>query len=190
MKLILATKNNGKVHELAEILKGHEIITMSEAGFTEDIEETGKTFEENALIKAEAVCAASHLPVIADDSGLEVFALDMRPGIFSARYAGEGTSYKEKIEILLEELKDKTDRRARFVCCAALCFPDKRRYTFRGEVYGSIAFSPKGDNGFGYDPVFLFEDGRTFAEISAEEKNKFSHRSRAFHKLFDYLKII
>lgn len=190
MKLILATKNNGKVRELSEILKGHEIITMSEAGFTEDIAETGKTFEENALIKAEAVCAASHLPVIADDSGLEVFALDMRPSIYSARYAGEEISYEEKMKILLGELEDKKDRRARFVCCAALCFPDDRKYTFRGEVYGSIAFAPKGNNGFGYDPIFLLEDGRTFAEISAEEKNEFSHRSRAFHKLFDYLKII
>lgn len=187
MKLILATKNSGKVRELSQILKSHEIITMTEAGYEGEIEETGKTFEENALIKARAVCESLGLPAVADDSGLEVYALGMRPGIYSARYAGENTSYDVKIKKLLEEMEGKNDRRARFVCCAAICFPGGKSFIFKGEIPGSIALSPKGENGFGYDPVFLLDDGRTMAQLTNEEKNKISHRYRAFQKLSEFL---
>lgn len=188
MKLIFATKNKGKVNELSEILKDHEIITMSAAGFYKDIVETGKTFEENSLIKARAVCSALGKPSIADDSGLEVYALDMCPGIYSARYAGEKATDEDNIEKLLKEMRNVKDRHARFVCCAALAFPDGRSFTFQGEAYGTIGYSKKGSKGFGYDPVFIYKDGRTYAEIPAKEKNIISHRFRAFLRLSEFLK--
>lgn len=184
MRFVLATKNKGKVKELKEIIKGADIITMDEAGFHEDIEENGKTFEENALIKARAVCAALGLPAMADDSGLEVYALSMRPGIYSARYAGENATDADRVQKLLSEMDGKEDRRARFVCAAALCMPDGRETVCRGETNGNLLLSPQGTGGFGYDPIFV-PDGfnKTFAELPAEEKNKISHRRRAFDKL-------
>ena len=189
MRFILATKNKGKVKELKEIIKGADIITMDEAGFNEDIEENGKTFEENALIKARAVCRALGGSAIADDSGLEVFALEMRPGIYSARYAGEKATDADRVAKLLSEMDGKEDRRARFVCAAALCTPSGEEFVFRGETSGVLLTSPRGAGGFGYDPVFVPEGyEKTFAELSAEEKNKISHRRRAFDKLSETIK--
>ena len=189
MKIILATKNKGKVKELKEIIKGADIITMDEAGFHKDIEENGKTFEENALIKARAVCKALSLPAIADDSGLEVFALSMRPGIYSARYAGEKATDADRVAKLLLEMDGKDDRRARFVCAAALCLPSGIEYVCRGETNGVLLTAPRGAGGFGYDPVFVPEGfEKTFAELAAEEKNKISHRRRAFDKLSEIIK--
>ena len=184
MELVLATKNKGKVRELKEIIKGAHIITADEAGFYAEIEENGKTFEENALIKAEAVCKAVSKPVIAVDSGLEVFALNMRPGIFSARYAGENATDADRVSKLLAELVGSEDRRARFVCAAALCLPDGRHFVFRGETDGVITEKPRGSGGFGYDPVFV-PNGyyKTFSELSENEKNMISHRKKAFEKL-------
>ncbi len=184
MELVLATKNKGKVRELKEIIKGAHIITADEAGFHAEIEENGKTFEENALIKAEAVCKAVSKPVIADDSGLEVFALNMRPGIFSARYAGENATDADRVSKLLAELVGSEDRRARFVCAAALWLPDGRHFVFRGETDGVITEKPRGSGGFGYDPVFV-PNGyyKTFSELSENEKNMISHRKKAFEKL-------
>lgn len=184
MRIIFATKNRGKVSEAREILDGVELITMTEAGYTEEIIEDGKSFEENALIKARSVCRATGCPCVADDSGLEVYALDMQPGIYSARYAGEGCSDRDRYEKLLEQMKDKSDRRARFVCAAAVCFPDGREFVCRGEAAGEILHAPEGEGGFGYDPVFFHrETGKTFAAMNADEKNKISHRKRAFEKL-------
>lgn len=181
MKFILATKNKGKALELRSILKEHEIMTMTEAGYNEEIEENGTTFEENALIKARFLANKSALPCIADDSGLEVTALDMRPGIYSARY--EATD-ERRIKKLLSELKGVSDRSARFVSAAALCFPDGREFVCRGEVYGNITKEPRGTGGFGYDPVFeSVESSKTFGEMTDKEKNEISHRRRAFEKL-------
>ena len=189
MRFILATKNKGKVKELKEIIKGADIITMDEAGFHEDIEEGGKTFEENALIKARAVSSALGVPTIADDSGLEVFALSMRPGIYSARYAGENATDADRVAKLLSEMEGREDRRARFVCAAALCMPDGREIVCRGETNGNLLLAPQGTGGFGYDPIFVPEGfQKTFAEIPAEEKNKISHRRRAFDKLSETIK--
>lgn len=184
MELVLATKNKGKVRELKEIIDIAHIITSEEAGFFDETEETGKTFEDNALLKAEAVCKAVCKPVIADDSGLEVYALSMRPGIFSARYAGENATDKDRVLKLLNEMKNQKDRRARFVCAAALCLPDGRHFVFRGETHGVITEKPRGCGGFGYDPVFVPNGyDKTFSELSEEEKNKISHRKKAFDKL-------
>ena len=184
MKFVLATKNKGKVSELRKILQSEDIITMSEAGFDEDIVEDGKTFEENALIKARAVCKALSSPAIADDSGIEVYALDMAPGIYSARYAGEGATDEIRVEKLLSELSGKEDRRARFVCAAALCLPDGREFAVKGILDGEVTEFPQGNGGFGYDPVFKpcgFD--KTVAELSGEEKNRISHRAKAFGEL-------
>lgn len=181
MKFILASKNKGKALELRSILKEHEIITMAEAGYNYEIDENGKTFEENALIKARFLANKSGFPCIADDSGLEVTALDMRPGIFSARYE---TTDERRIRKLLFELQGVSDRSARFVSAAAACFPDGREFVCRGEVYGNITLEPRGTGGFGYDPVFeSVESGKTFGEMSDIEKNEISHRRRAFEKL-------
>lgn len=184
MRFILATQNKGKVSELCKILSNDEIITMGEAGFDEEIIEDGNSFEENALIKARAVCKKMGAPAIADDSGLEVYALDMRPGIYSARYAGEGATDEERVIKLLEEMENKTDRRGRFVCAAAVCFPDGREAVCRGVVEGMMLTAPIGDGGFGYDPIFK-PDGfdKTMSQMTREEKNAISHRAIAFEKL-------
>ena len=184
MKFVLATKNKGKVSELRKILQDSEIVTMTEAGFDEDIVEDGSTFEENALIKARAVCSALGTAAIADDSGIEVYALDMAPGIYSARYAGEGATDEDRVIKLLSELEGKDDRRARFVCAAALCMPDGREAVCKGVIEGVVLQSPRGDGGFGYDPVFKpIGFDKTVAEMSGDEKNEISHRAKAFMAL-------
>ena len=183
MKVILASKNQHKLTELSAILSqlGFEIALESEYGLDIDVEETGTTFEENSFLKADAVMKASGLPVLADDSGLMVDALDGAPGVYSARY-GHKASDKERTAYLLENMKDVQEgkRGAKFVCVITCLFPDGRKIVARGECPGVIARAPHGENGFGYDPVFyLPELGMTYAELPSEQKNAISHRARA-----------
>lgn len=189
---VIATKNEKKLLELARILEplGIAAVTAEQAGFElMDVEETGQTFEENALLKAQAACDQTGMPAVADDSGLMVDALDGAPGIYSARYAGEGASDAKKIEKLLGAMKDVPvqARGARFVSAVCCVFPRGEMLTVRGECEGSIAFAPKGQGGFGYDPVFLVEGGRSYAELSAQEKDALSHRGRALRALAEQL---
>ena len=183
MKVILASQNQHKLVELSAILSqlGFEIALESEYGLDIEVEETGTTFEENSLLKAEAVMKASGLPVLADDSGLMVDALHGAPGVYSARY-GHKASDKERTAYLLENMKDVPEERrgAKFVCVITCLFPDGRKIVARGECPGVIARAPHGENGFGYDPVFyLPELGMTYAELPSEQKNAISHRARA-----------
>ena len=183
MKVILASMNQHKLTELSAILSqlGFEIALESEYGLDIDVEETGTTFEENSFLKADAVMKASGLPVLADDSGLMVDALDGAPGVYSARY-GHKASDKERTAYLLENMKDVPEERrgAKFVCVITCLFPDGRKIIARGECPGVIARAPHGENGFGYDPVFyLPELGMTYAELPSEQKNAISHRARA-----------
>lgn len=191
MKLVLASKNPGKLKELQEILGslGVEVLLESQVGLDLEVEETGTTFAENAFLKADAVMRASGLPAIADDSGLVVDALDGAPGVYSARFGGK-ESDGERTALLLEKLEGVPEekRTARFVSAIACCLPDGRTITADGSCEGVIADAPRGQGGFGYDPVFLVPPlGRTFAELSAEEKNRISHRGsalRAFAEKF------
>ena len=183
MKVILASKNQHKLTELSAILSGlgFEIALESEYGLDIDVDETGTTFEENSLLKAEAVMKASGLPVLADDSGLMVDALDGAPGVYSARY-GHKSSDGERTAFLLENMKDVADekRTAKFVCVITCLWPDGRKIVARGECPGVITREVHGENGFGYDPVFyLPELGMTYAELPSEQKNAISHRARA-----------
>lgn len=190
MKIIVATKNQGKIKEIKRIFKDIdiEVITQEEAGISIDVEETGDTFEKNALIKARAVSLLCDDIVMADDSGLCVDALDGRPGVYSARYAGEGATDSEKIQKLLGEMENIEDRRAKFVCSMALIMPDGREFTESGEVHGEIMTEPQGEGGFGYDPVFYsLELGKSFAIASQDEKNSVSHRSRALNAIYKVL---
>lgn len=193
MRIVVATKNANKIREISQVLSplGFEVISQTDAGFDIDVEETGDTFEKNALLKARAVALICDDCVLADDSGLCVDALDGRPGVYSARYAGEGASDADKIAKLLGELNGVDNRRAKFMTSMAFIFPDGREITTCGEVHGEITYEPSGENGFGYDPVFLSDDlNKTFAEANADEKNSVSHRSRALSKLYDKLKEI
>ena len=183
MKVILASKNPHKLTELSAILSQHgfEIALESEYGLDIDVDETGTTFEENSLLKAEAVMKASGLPVLADDSGLMVDALNGAPGVYSARY-GHKSSDGERTEFLLENMKGVPDdkRTAKFVCVITCLWPDGRKIVARGECPGVITREVHGENGFGYDPVFyLPERGMTYAELPSEQKNAISHRARA-----------
>ena len=192
-KLVFATGNMNKLREIKQILEGLdvEVLSMKEAGVDVDIVEDGTTFEENALIKARAVSKASGHLALADDSGLEVDALDKEPGIYSARYMGEDTSYDIKNANIIERLEGVPDERrtARFVCAMSAVFPDGTEKTFVRTMEGRIGYEIAGANGFGYDPIFyLPEYGKTSAEISPEEKNAISHRGKALRALADYLK--
>ena len=192
-KIIFATGNAGKMKEIREILQdmNMEILSMKEAGIEADIIEDGKTFEENAMIKAEAISKMTGEIVLADDSGLEIDYLNKEPGIYSARYMGEDTSYHIKNASLIERLNGVPDekRTARFVCAVAAAFPDGSVKTVRGTMEGRIGYEEKGENGFGYDPIFyLPEYGCTSAELSGEEKNKISHRGKALRAIKDELK--
>jgi len=189
-KVLLASNNAHKIKEIRAILGDFfDIVSLREAGVESDPEEKGKTFEENARIKAVAGMKASGMPCIADDSGLEVLALDCRPGVMSARYSGSHGDDAANNEKLLAELADKPDRSARYVCVICMAFPDGRELEARGECYGEILKEKRGNGGFGYDPLFYFPQfGKTFAEISAEEKNEVSHRNaalKAFEKLWE-----
>ena len=188
-RLIIATHNPHKREELQSILKNDlqndvEILTLDDIHPPiGDIEETGLTLEDNALIKAIAVHEKTGLPTIADDTGLEVDALDGAPGVFSARYSGENASYQSNVKKLLAEMLDKTNRGAKFSTVIAFIDENNEQHLFRGEVDGEIALAPRGTNGFGYDPIFIPESQpKTFAEMTSEEKNWISHRSRALRK--------
>ncbi|MFD3202346.1 XTP/dITP diphosphatase [Bacillus sp. LR_5] len=185
---IIATHNPGKVKEFKEILepRGYEVKSLAEIGFAEEIEETGHTFEENAILKAEAVAKAVNKMVIADDSGLSIDNLGGRPGVYSARYAGEQKDDQANIEKVLSELKgiEKEQRTARFRCALAVSIPGEETKTVEGHVEGYIAEEPRGEYGFGYDPIFIVKDkDKTMAELTSDEKNKISHRADALKKL-------
>ena len=195
MKLVLASKNPKKLKEMNEILSGMgvEVCLQADAGIDIDVEETGTTFEENSLLKAKAVMEASGLPAIADDSGLCVDALNGAPGVYSARYGGEGLDDAGRYRLLLSSMPAGKPRTAKFVSVITCCFPNGDVLTARGECPGTIAFAPMGEGGFGYDPVFFLPKlKKTFAQLSAEEKNAISHRGRALEafqaKLEEYLK--
>ena len=194
MKVVLASKNAHKLQELQDILsaQGVEVILDSAAGVDVEVEETGTTFEENSLLKARAVMEASGLPAIADDSGLMVDALNGAPGVYSARYGGPGLDDAGRYRLLLENMRGVLDRKCRFVSAITLCMPSGDIVTARGECPGTLAYAPQGENGFGYDPIFFVpEKKKTFAQLTAEEKNAISHRGRALQlfqeKLSAYL---
>ena len=191
-RIIFATGNEGKMKEIREILGDldYEILSMKEAGVDVDIVEDGETFEENAIIKATTVMKATGSIVLADDSGLEVDYLNKEPGVMSARYMGENTSYRIKNQIIIDRLDGVPDekRTARFVCVIAAAFPDGRVETRRGTIEGRIAYEPAGENGFGYDPIFYYPEKKmTTAQLSPEEKNKVSHRGKALRLIKEVL---
>lgn len=190
-RLVIATNNAGKLREYKELLSpfGFEVISMREAGFSEEIVEDGDTFEENAHIKARAVFEATGIPTMADDSGLEIDFLDGAPGVYSARYAGEGATDAERCEKVLSEMHGvaRELREARFVCSIYFIYDDENEYSVSGEVRGYIGDEPLGENGFGYDPIFMLDEDESMATISDEEKNKISHRANAFQKLAEIL---
>ena len=193
-EIILATNNKNKVEEMKEKLKKFDIdvISQKEAGFDIDVEETGTTFLENAILKAETIYKLSKKPALADDSGLEVDYLDGAPGVYSHRFAGENASDEDRINKMLNLMKDVPEekRTARFK--SVLCYIDLKgeKHIFEGIAEGKIGYESKGNNGFGYDPIFIYEDGRTFAEMTKDEKNKVSHRGRAVQKFIEYIENI
>lgn len=195
MKFVLATHNPGKLREMAAILSqfGVEVVSPGDLGITVDVEETGTTFAENAMLKARAICEAAGLPAIADDSGLCVDALNGGPGVYSARYGGEGLDDRGRYMLLLNNLRGQTTRAAHFACAIACAFPGGDELTAEGRCDGTIAFAPMGEGGFGYDPVFFVPElKKTFGQLTAEEKSAISHRGRALadfvKKLATYLK--
>ena len=194
-KFVLATHNPGKLREMSDILSkfGIQVVSPADVGITVDVEETGTTFAENAMLKAKAICEASGLPAIADDSGLCVDALNGGPGVYSARYGGEELDDRGRYMLLLNSMRGQTTRAAHFACAIACAFPGGKTLTAEGRCDGAIAFAPLGEGGFGYDPVFLVpEKGKTFGQLTAEEKSEISHRGRALRdfsaKLETYLK--
>ena len=187
--IVLATKNKGKLREFRSILAGayDDILSLADFDNIPDIEETGLSFRENALIKAKTTSDFLGMDAIGDDSGLVVDALGGAPGIYSARYAGEGSSDNKNNEKLLSELKGKKNRNARFVCCIALVLADGTQEFFEGECHGQIIQEKKGQSGFGYDPVFYVSQyGKTLAELGPDIKNRISHRAIASEKLLSY----
>ena len=195
MKFVLATHNPGKLKEMGDILArfGVEVVSTKDLGITVDVEETGATFAENAMLKAKAICAAAKLPAIADDSGLCVDALNGGPGVYSARYGGEGLDDNGRYMLLLNSMRGQPTRAAHFACAIACVFPNGDELTAEGRCDGTIAFAPIGEGGFGYDPVFFVPElKKTFGQLTAEEKSAISHRGRALavfvEKLETYLK--
>lgn len=193
MRIIFATGNEGKMREIRMIMSdlGLEILSMKEAGLKADIEENGTTFEENAAIKAKGIAALCNDIVLADDSGLEIDALNKEPGVYSARYLGEDTSYHIKNGNLIERLNGVPDeeRTARFVCAIAAVLPDGRLLETKASMEGRIGYEERGENGFGYDPIFMLpEYGKSTAELSPEEKNELSHRGKALRLMKEKLK--
>ena len=191
-KLLLATNNQGKVSEYKSLLTGlpYEITSLGEQGITTEVREVGETFEENAKLKATVIAGESKLLTLADDSGLEVDALGGEPGVRSARYAGENASDRERVDCLLAKLNGVPweERTARFVCVIAIASPDGALELCRGECRGFIALAPKGELGFGYDPLFYFPElDKTMAELPMEIKNKVSHRGQAAQEAYKLL---
>ncbi|MBM4762479.1 XTP/dITP diphosphatase [Bacillus sp. B15-48] len=194
-EVIIATKNRGKAREFERIFnaKGLSVKTLLDFPEIEDVEETGTTFEENAIIKAETIANIVGKMVIADDSGLEVDALEGRPGVYSARYAGTEKNDEANIDKVLTELQDirENERTARFRCVLAVARPNRETKTFAGTCEGRILLKRKGTNGFGYDPIFFVDEkGLSMAELAPEEKNKISHRAKAIQKLEANLSLV
>ncbi|MGB7860713.1 MAG: RdgB/HAM1 family non-canonical purine NTP pyrophosphatase [Acidimicrobiia bacterium] len=186
-RLVVASKNPDKIVEIEDVLANSGLTGEILRGLEwPEVEETGATLEDNALLKARAVAAATGLPVVGDDTGLEVEALDGAPGVRTARFAGPRASYQDNVDHLLARLADVTDRRARFRTVVALVFPDGVEITAEGSLDGKITTTPRGSRGFGYDPVFEVEE-KTLAEMSASEKNAISHRARALRSLTEAL---
>lgn len=192
-RIVFATGNAGKIKEIRMIMQdtGMEVVSMKEAGIAIDIEENGSTYEENALIKARAVAACTDDIVLADDSGLEIDYLNKEPGVLSARYMGEDTSYRIKNHNLIERLNGvpEEQRTARFVCAIAAVLPGGRELTTRAAIEGRIGYEEKGSHGFGYDPIFYVPQfQKTTAELTEEEKNQVSHRGKALQLMKEELK--
>jgi len=191
MKLLLATQNKNKVIELKRLLNDYpqyEVNSLSDMNIQDDIEETGLTFEENARLKALHIYRLTGIACIADDSGLEIEALNNEPGVYSARYLGENTAYTIKNQVILDRMKDCTNRSARFVSVVCLVLNEDEVYSFEGIMPGSIGFEAKGDNGFGYDPIFVpLGYDLSYAEMELDVKNKLSHRGQALRKAVDFL---
>ena len=194
MKVVLASKNKHKLVEISKITEkfGIELVLQSELGVDIDVEETGTTFEENSFLKAEAVMKATGLPALADDSGIAVDALNGEPGIYSARY-GFDDSLDDwgRLELLLKNTENVPDgqRQAQFVCVITMVTPDGQTVQARGEIHGELTREPRGENGFGYDPIFYYPPlGKTTAELSSEEKNQVSHRANALKLFYDKMK--
>ena len=189
MKLVFASHNQNKVNEIKSLLpKTVEVLSLTDIGFVDEIAETGLTLDENSKIKAKAVLRKTGYFCFADDTGLEIEALNYEPGVFSARYAGNQKNDSDNIEKVLLNLKGITSRNARFRTVITLLI-GKDEYSFEGKVEGKIIMEKRGEFGFGYDPIFIPEDeSRTFAEMTLEEKNQFSHRARAFQKMIEFLK--
>ena len=192
-KIVFATGNKDKLREIREIMAGceGEVVSMKEEGIVVDIVEDGTTFEENALIKARTIAAHTDAIVLADDSGLEIDYMDKSPGVYSARFMGEDTPYPERFKAIFEKLDGVPEekRTARFASCIAAAFPDGRRLSSYDTVEGIIGYEAKGENGFGYDPIFFVpEKGKYMAELSPEEKNAISHRGKALRKMKEILK--
>jgi len=188
LKLVLATANPDKAREIADALSGFDLVPRPDD--VPEVDETADTLEGNARLKAEALCAATGEAAVADDTGLEVEALDGRPGVYSSRFAGPNATYADNVAKLLRDLDGVENRRARFRTVAFVLFPDGREVVADGFVDGQIAVEGRGDEGFGYDPVFVPDDGdgRTFAEMTLAEKQAVSHRGRAFRALADKLR--
>ena len=185
-KMVVATGNAHKLREFSQLFNGYEIVSQKQMGFCDEVEETGSTFLENALLKARAAAKALGVPTLADDSGLCVLSLDGQPGVRSARYSGGGD--RENRKKLLQELDGKTDRRAYFQCAIALVYPDGKDVVAEGRTYGNILFEEQGEGGFGYDPLFYSDDlQKSFGSATAEEKNAVSHRHRALQALLAQL---
>ena len=192
-KIIFATSNQGKMDEIRMIMKDCPlpIVSLKEAGIDADIEENGKTFEENAIIKAETIMKLTGCPTLADDSGLEVDYINKEPGVLSARYLGYDTPYDIKNQSIIDRLKDAKgeERSARFVCAIAASFPDGTNITTRGTIEGRIGYEEVGDNGFGYDPImYVPEYDKTTAQMDSEFKNKISHRGKALRQMWEEIK--
>lgn len=190
MDIIVATNNQGKVKEIKNILAPHNVMSQMEIGVDIDVEETGDTFVDNAFLKARAIKPYTQCAIIADDSGLMVDYLNGDPGVYTARYAGENTTPMQGIEKLLKNLEGVPyeGRAAKFVSVIALILPDGREYSFEGECSGYITNILKGENGFGFDPVFYYPPlDKTFAELTDDEKNRVSHRSAAISKLAEFI---
>ncbi|NLV59523.1 MAG: ribonuclease PH [Clostridiales bacterium] len=183
-RLVAASGNAHKLRELSQIFGNIcEVVGMKDVGFQGDVDENGETFAQNAILKAEAVMRATGLPVLADDSGLAVEALGGAPGVFSARYAGEHGNDQANNALLLANMKGEADRRCKFVCAMALALPGDETRVVQGECPGILLDEARGSHGFGYDPLFLYENGQSFAQMSEQEKNKISHRARAAEEM-------
>lgn len=192
MKIVIATNNQGKVKEFKQMLEplGYEPVSLRDEGIEIEVQEDGETFAENAHIKAQAVYDICHCPVLADDSGLEIEFLGGAPGIYSARYAGEDATDKERCDKILSELEgvDESLRGARFACALYCILDEEREYSVLGTFNGFIGTEPMGENGFGYDPIFMVDEKTSVAMLDDEEKNKISHRAEALRKLVEILK--